>query len=151
MSELPAAILWGGGLCGVLDGLAATISFAIMKVPAMRVWQNVASGALGPKSFEKGWKSGILGLVFHFLIAFSAAAVYCLAALRLSFLLQRPFISGAQYGIAVFLVMNLIVLPLSAMPQRPASRGRIITQVVIHIFCVGLPISITASGLMLRN
>jgi hypothetical protein len=62
MSELPAAILWGGGLCGVLDGLAATISFAIMRVPVMRVWQNVASGALGPKSFEKGWKSGILGL-----------------------------------------------------------------------------------------
>jgi len=148
MSDLVAAILCGGSLCGVLDALAATISFAIIKVRPIRVWQNVASGALGAKSFEKGWSSGILGLVFHFFIAFCAATVYSFAALRLSFLIHRPVISGALYGVAVFLVMNLIVLPLSAMPKRPVSAAGIVTQVVIHIFCVGLPISICASRLI---
>ncbi len=151
MTGLVRGIFWGGTICGVLDALAATISFAILRVAPTRVWQNVASGLLGPKAFQMGKPAAMLGLIFHFVIAFSAATIFCLAALKTSFLLSMPIISGAAYGVAVFIVMNLVVLPLSAMPKRPSSRTRMITQIVIHIFCVGLPISLSASRFMQRS
>ena len=145
MKGLVEGILWGGTLCGVLDAFAATISFAILQVAPIRVWQNVASGLLGSKAFQMGKRSAVLGLIIHFVIAFSAATVFCVAALKTSFVLAMPITSGAAHGVAVFILMNLIVLPLSAMPKRPLSRTRVITQIVIHIFCVGLPISLSAS------
>jgi len=132
----------------VLDALAATVSFRMRGVPAQRVWQNVASGLLGASAFQKGRNSAALGLVLHFVIAFSAASVFCVTAAFLSGLLGSPLIAGALYGIVVFLVMNLIVLPLSAMPKRPLSVAVVVTQIIIHILFVGLPISLSASRIL---
>ena len=44
--------------------------------------------------------------------------------------------------------MNLIVLPLSAMPKRPLSVAVVVTQIIIHILFVGLPISLSASRIL---
>jgi hypothetical protein len=144
MSNMVRAILWGGTACGTLDAIAATVSFALRGVPPVRVWQNVASGLLGARSFEKNWKTGTLGLLLHFVIAFSAAMVFCLAARSMPALLHFPVLAGAAYGIVVFLVMNRIVLPLSAMPKRPLTSALIVTQLIIHVLCVGLPIALAA-------
>jgi len=46
-------------------------------------------------------------------------------------------------GVAVYFFMNRIVLPLSAVAKRPFSLKLMIVGVVIHIFCVGLPISLS--------
>ena len=79
----------------------------------------------------------------HFLIATVATAVFYVAARRLKFLLEHAIIAGLLYGVGVYLFMNFIVLPLSAVPQRnaPPLSGRIIGLLVI-MFCVGLPISV---------
>jgi hypothetical protein len=46
------------------------------------------------------------------------------------------------YGVVVYLFMNFVVLPLSAVTRRPVPlSGRIIGMLII-IFCVGLPIAI---------
>jgi uncharacterized membrane protein YagU involved in acid resistance len=71
-----------------------------------------------------------------------------LGATFLPLLLRRPVIAGAIYGIVVFLVMNLIVLPLSAMPKRPFNSAVFVTQIIIHILFVGLPISLSASRIL---
>jgi hypothetical protein len=39
--------------------------------------------------------------------------------------------------------MNRIVVPLSAVAKRPFSLKLMIVGVVIHIFCVGFPISLS--------
>jgi hypothetical protein len=150
MSDTVRAILWGGALCGVMDATAATATFAMRGVAPKRVWQNVASGLLGGRSFEQGWKTGALGLLLHFVIAFSAATVFCVAALSMPGLLRFPVIAGAVYGVVVFVVMNLVVLPLSAMPKRQSSTAVIVTQLIIHVVCVGLPISLVASSMQAR-
>jgi uncharacterized membrane protein YagU involved in acid resistance len=100
---------------------------------------------LGEKSFRQGGKSVALGLLLHFTVAFSAATVFCLAARQLPLLIALPFVYGVLYGIAVFLVMNLIVVPLSARPKRPVNTAGVVAQILIHIFFVGLPISLSAS------
>jgi len=84
----------------------------------------------------------LLGLLCHFLIAFSAAAVYFAVSRGVPFLVQHSVLSGVLYGVAVYFFMNRIVVPLSAARKYPFSFKMMIIGVVIHIFCVGLPISI---------
>jgi hypothetical protein len=75
VGALPA-IVSGGLACGILDITAAFIvygSFGLMPIPLL---QGIAAGALGPRSFEGGLATALLGLFFHFVIAFSAAAVF---------------------------------------------------------------------------
>ena len=103
--------------------------------------QTIASGALGPSAFKGGKKTAAIGFLFHFLIAFTAAAVYYAASRNLTLLLDHPLLSGLLYGTAVHLVMSRIVVPLSRAPKRTFSAKAFFTQLVIHIVCVGLPIA----------
>lgn len=145
MSGALRAILWGGTACAVLDGAAASLQFGFRGVKPLQVWQGVASGLLGPGAFRQGWISGGLGLLLHFTIAFTAAAVFAAASQQLPFLARSYWVSGPLYGIIVYLVMSLIVVPLSARPKMPKPPSVAVTQVIIHILFVGLPISIAAN------
>ena len=49
------------------------------------------------------------------------------------------------YGVIVFLVMNLAVVPLSLRPARPASSPVIFVQLIIHVLFVGMPIAMAAN------
>ena len=140
-------ILCGGLVAGTLDLSAACISSWLRAgVGPFRVMQSVASGLLGAASFTGGAKTAILGAALHFLIATVATAVYYLASRALRFLVERPIAAGLLYGVAVYLFMNFVVLPLSAVPQRgaPPLSGRIIGLLII-MFCIGLPIAIIVS------
>ena len=79
-----------------------------------------------------------LGLAFHFLVAFGVVIVFYMASTKLPLLRERPIASGLLYGIVVFAVMNLIVLPLSAAKPRHALVPDLI-QIAIHMFVIGLP------------
>jgi hypothetical protein len=83
-----------------------------------------------------------LGL--HFLIAFSAAAVYDTASRKLAFLIQRAVLWGFLYGVAVYMFMSWIVVPLSGFPRSkaPFSLTAMSLSVLTHMFCVGLPIAL---------
>jgi hypothetical protein len=144
MTDTLQAIRLATLACGVLDAAAATTQAATLGIPAQRVWQTVASGILGPRVFAGGWRTGTLGLALHFAISFIIATIYVLASLHLPFMLKHPLISGALYGIAVFAVMNFVVLPLSRRPKRPFNRNFAATQLVIHIVIVGWSIAVSA-------
>jgi uncharacterized membrane protein YagU involved in acid resistance len=136
------ALLCAGFACGVLDITAALVVYSFYGLKPMRLLQGIASGLLGPKAFSGGLAAAMFGLLCHFLIAFGAAAVFLLATRTFAFLIDQAIISGILYGIAVYFFMNRIVLPLSAAAKRPFSLQLMIVGVVIHIFCVGLPISL---------
>jgi hypothetical protein len=139
------AIAWGGAACAVLDGLAASVQFGVKKIRPLRVWQGVASGLLGERAFREGWVSGGFGLLLHCLIAFSVATVFVEACLQFPFLARAFWISGPLYGVIVFLVMNLAVVPLSLRPERPPSSEVVFVQLIIHVLFVGLPIAMAAN------
>jgi hypothetical protein len=145
MASITEAILLSGVLCGTLDAAAATSTFGLQGIPPRRLWQGVASGLLGEEAFQQGTRTVTLGLLLHYLIAFTAAAVFCYSATWIPWLIRSPLTAGLVYGILVFLVMNLIVVPLSARPKRPVSPAGVVIQLLIHIFCVGLPVSLTAA------
>jgi hypothetical protein len=132
-------IVVGGLIAGALDAAAAFITFG-WGMP-----RGIASGLLGTKAFQGGASTWILGLLLHFFIAVCAAAVYWLASRKLDFLKSHFFVCGLFYGIAVFLVMNLVVLPVSAVPFPigPFTIRGLYQGLLVHMFLVGLPISMS--------
>ena len=140
-SRALAAILSAGLLCGVMDITAAFVTWWPKGVKPSRLLQGVAAGWLGPKSFNGGMATGALGLAFHFLIAFTAATVFYVASHRFNFMIQRPIVSGVLYGIAVYLAMYWVVMPLSNFHGTKTVTSSIVA-IITHIFCVGLPISL---------
>ena len=137
------ALLAAGVICGVMDITAAVVVYGRFGLKPMRLLQGIASGLLGQKAFSGGLATALLGLLCHFVIAFGAAAVYLLASRALGFLTEHAVVSGVLYGVAVYFFMQQIVLPLSAAAKRPFSLQMMIIGVVIHIFCVGLPIALS--------
>jgi hypothetical protein len=136
------AILWGGTIAGILDIADAIIVSGFYGVAPSRVLQSVASGLLGRASFSGGMSTAALGLGLHFFIAFTAAAVYALASVKLPLLIRRPLLSGAIYGVIVWLVMRQIVLPLSLFTQGRLTLIGLLNGLFAHIFCVGIPIAL---------
>jgi len=140
------AAIYGGLLAGGLDLAAAIISGFVRGTAAQTIMQSIASGALGRAAFTGGMATAALGVALHFAIMLVIAAVFVTASRRLRWLARKPWLSGPTYGIAVYGVMSLIVVPLSAAPfaisQEPA---RVAQGVLIHILCVGLPIAWLAS------
>lgn len=141
--QIGQAILLGGLSAGVLDLMGACVTNAPRKVSPLRVAQSIASGLLGAKAFQGGYRTAALGVGLHFIIALGAAAAFCLASLKLRWLTDRPYMSGALYGVAVYWFMQLIVLPLSAIPfKQNFSWPAVATGLVVHVLCVGLPIAL---------
>jgi hypothetical protein len=136
-----AAIFSAGLLCGVMDISAAFITWWPKGVKPPRLLQGIAAGWLGPKSFDGGMATAALGLTFHFLIAFTAATVFYVASRQLTFMISRPVVSGVLYGIAVYLVMYWVVMPLSNFHGTKTVTSSIVA-IITHIVCVGLPISL---------
>ena len=138
------AILLGGLIAGTLDiSYACIFSYIRRGTSPVVILQSVASGALGRSAFEGGAKTAALGLFFHFLIATTAAAVYYLASRQLRFLVSHPFICGPLYGIGVYLFMNFVVLPLSAIGYRGIPPlPLLIGGLLIHMFGIGLVIAL---------
>jgi hypothetical protein len=138
------AILWGGLIAGTLDIADAIVFFGLRGARPIRILQSIASGVLGSASFQGGWKSAALGTVLHFLIALGAAAVYYAASRRLTLLTRHAVVSGLLYGAAVYLFMNRVVLPLSAVAKPSASAPTVVlvNGVLAVVLCVGLPIAL---------
>ncbi len=105
---------------------------------------GIAGGLVGAAGRHVSAGQYILGLSIHYFIAFSAAAVYCLAGKKLDFLRDHFFVCGLFYGIAVFLVMQLVVLPLSAYhAMGPYQYSGLVQGLLAHMFLIGMPISIS--------
>src|SRR5437016_6842581 len=130
------AIAVGGLTAGTLDLLQACILFG-WKIPLA-----IAGGLLGRQAFQGGAGTYVLGVLLHFFIACSAAAVYYAASRKLSFMTEHPLVCGLFFGAAVEEVMNLVVLPLSALHARgPYKLYDLILGLLVHMVVVGLPIS----------
>ena len=136
-------IFLGGLIAGTLDICAACLTAWLRAgVGPIGLLQYVASGALGPAAFQGGIKSALIGLALHFLIATIWTVVFYLASRKWLFLIERPIQFGLIYGIAVYLIMSFVVVPLSRVTPRPATiTGRTIGILTI-MFCIGLPIAL---------
>jgi hypothetical protein len=113
------------------------------KTPLISVLQYITSGAMGNAAFTGGLATALLGLVLEFFMTIIIAGVFILSADRIP-LLRRYVIPGSLlYGFGVFIVMNMIVTPLSATPPIPAPPMWLFIEIILeHILLIGLPLGI---------
>jgi hypothetical protein len=139
------ATLVGGLVAGALDIAYAFALYGLRGVPPSRILQSVASGLIGRMSYEGGaWSAG-LGAVLHFTIAIVMAGAYTVASLRFPLLRAQAVACGGAYGLALFIVMNYVVVPLSlAIPKGPPPSPAYELGLVVHVALVGIPIALAA-------
>jgi hypothetical protein len=137
------AIGLAGLLAGTLDILAAFVVYGLRGARPLGILQSIASGLVGrTAAYGGGAKTAALGLVLHFFIATAAAAVYYAASRKLTVLVTRAVPAGIVYGVAVWLFMNFVVIPLSAIGRWPTINALAAVIIVVHMLCVGLPIAL---------
>ncbi|MEP6513205.1 MAG: hypothetical protein ABJA79_05020 [Parafilimonas sp.] len=102
-------ILLSGLVAGTLDILIAIVVYALImhKVTAMQILQRIASGVFGKTSVGSETTMALIGLTFHYIIAYCFAIGYFIVVLYIPFLSKQKIISGLLYGIFVWLVMIL--------------------------------------------
>lgn len=109
------AIFSAGLIAGTIDIFAASLINGISPLIILRA---IASGLLGRAAFHGGLPGGLpvplLGLVLQWAMSLLIAAIFVFAARRLSWLTRRWVVGGLLYGVAVFVVMEFVVVPLSA-------------------------------------
>jgi hypothetical protein len=138
----------GGLLIGILHlSIQSWFVYSVLeKNPFISVLQYVASGAMGNAAFAGGPATALLGLVLEFIMTTIIAGVFILSADRIPLLRRHVVIGSLLYGFGVFIVMNFIVLPLSAAPTLPAPPMWLFIEIILeHILLIGLPL-----GLLVR-
>jgi hypothetical protein len=139
--KLNISILYATIVAGCLDGIAAVVFLGNMDFNM--VWKYVASGLFGIRAFSGGNEMVAYGLLFHFSIAFFWTVVYFLFLKNSSFLKKNVIAGGLLFGILLWAVMNLVVLPFTHVPPSPPlTIERIMPGLLIIMLCVGLPIAL---------
>ncbi len=132
-------------LAGTLDIATAILYYVGLSGPrATKLLQGIATGVLGASAFAGGARTALLGLALHYLIALIWTLVFVSAFRALAPLRRNLVATGVAYGIVVWLVMNLVVVPLSKHSRATFQLRGVATGVIILILCVGLPLSLVA-------
>ncbi|TAJ64468.1 hypothetical protein [Brevundimonas sp.] len=144
---LARTALYAGLLAGALDITAAIVTN--LQVPARVVLQSVASGWMGRAAYQGGWPTAGLGLASHFAIMLVIAAIFVAAAAAIPALRRFWIPVGMVFGVAVWLAMTFLVVPMSASPLTPpADLMTALKPVAVHILAVGLPIAWVARRML---
>jgi uncharacterized membrane protein YagU involved in acid resistance len=132
-------------VAGTLDIIAAHVHSMIKTgVFPAKMFYYIAGGAIGLKnSLGGGPAIIILGVFIHYAISFFFTLFFFLLYPAISKAPTNKYINAILYGIFVWLTMNFIVLPFTALPRTPFifDWGKAIGLLVLMIV-FGLPISL---------
>lgn len=144
MRSKTKTILLAGFVAGTFDIIAAIFVYALIlnKTTAIKILQSIASGIFKKDAYSGGSQMAFYGLGLHYLIALIFAWFYFTIYPYVPLLKKSTIISGFLYGIFVWIIMNLIVLPI-VFPVLPEKHFDfpLILSITILMFCIGLPIA----------
>ena len=148
MFKVLSAIVLGGIVAGALDITYACVHWHLAHgVAPTRIFQSVAAGLIGREAaVAGGLPTAMLGLGAHFLLTIIMAAFFVAWTAMVPALNRWPLLSGVTYGLGLFVVMQLVVLPMSAIGAAGEfPKGQFLFGgLLIHAFGVGLPIALIA-------
>lgn len=131
-----------GLLAGAFDITFAFIFYSRQGANPALILRGIASGVLGPGAFTLGTWTIALGAALHFFTSVCAALVFYFASRRLAVLTRRPLLCGAAFGVAMYIAMHFIVLPLSRVHFRLPTLHNVIGELFSHIFLFGMVIAL---------
>jgi hypothetical protein len=101
----------------------------------------MASGLLGDRAFNGGSSTAVLGAALHYAISLVAAILYWLMATRIKLLGDHWLVGGAAFGVVAYVIMNLVVVPLSNAPGADLSARIVMEDLLAHVLAFGIPIA----------
>ncbi|MDQ6943332.1 MAG: hypothetical protein M3169_12565 [Candidatus Eremiobacteraeota bacterium] len=107
----------------------------------------IAAVVLGPGAYTNPIAVP-LGIVLHFCVAIGWALGYVYLVRSQPQLVARPWISGAAYGLVVYVFMEIILI--TAGQYHRVAPGLLFTQMIAHVVFYGIPVAVIASR-MLRS
>jgi hypothetical protein len=112
-------VVLGGAVAGLVDlGAASAINGFI---DPLRVARFIAAGLFGLKTAKAmGMQSALIGVALQVGMGILIAGVYAVGARVLPALRRHWLPAGLAFGVGVFVVMNYVVVPLSALHSTPA-------------------------------
>jgi hypothetical protein len=148
MSTRNAKIIQAGLIAGTLDILSAFIYYYIKsgKTNFLVIFKFIASAIFGKAAGEGGTGMIVIGFVLHYAIAFAFTIFFFWIYPKLNLLSKNRILVAVVYGLFVWSVMNLIVVPLSNTVHRPFKIEGVLINMGILIICVGMPLSLIANG-----
>lgn len=133
-----------GGVAGPLDLLAATAQF---KAPFDVICKSAAAGWVGREAAMAGGPPMVvLGFASDLLISIVAALAYVVATPAAQ--LQKPWLNGSLFGLAMFTVMRFVITPLSAAPRGAMPPLVLAESLLVHAFLFGLPVALIAAWML---
>ncbi|WP_278021112.1 DUF1440 domain-containing protein [Flavobacterium ginsengisoli] len=137
-------IISSGLVAGTLDITVAILIYAgiLHKTTAEKILQSIASGIFKKEAYTGGSEMTLVGLGLHFLIAFIFAWFYFKIFPYIPFFKINTLLSGISYGFFIWVVMNLLVLPIvfPVLPEKNLDFP-LLLSILIVICCVGIPIA----------
>lgn len=134
------AVLYGGLIAGTIDVGAASL---INMIHPLIILRAIATGLLGREAFQGGLPVSLLGLVLQWAMSLLIAAIFVIAARRMAWMRQRWIIAGLAYGPVVFVVMEYVVVPLSA-AMKPHFTALSLLENLAAMLLFGLIVSFFA-------
>jgi len=142
MSRFFKTVLLTGLFVGTTDLLSAYISLTIQSGFPKKMFYFIAAGALGTKTaLEGGNWVALLGLFFHYFIAFSFTLFFFWIFPKVKFLAFNKYLIGMLYGIFVNVVMGVVILPMSRLPTGPFNLADSVLGWIILGVVLGIPIA----------
>jgi len=141
-------ILKAALIVGTLDITGAFTQFYIKtgKAPFKPVLTFVASGLLGKRAFTNGSGMMLIELLIHYCIAATFALFFFFTIAKTQFAREHKFLTGILYGAFIWIVMNLLVLPITRSPKLPKDFWGVAIGMLILILCIGIPLSYVAGS-----
>jgi uncharacterized membrane protein YagU involved in acid resistance len=93
----------------------------------------------------------LYGLFFHYLVAFGFTVLFFVIYPKLKHFLKYNVLIGALYGLVIWIVMNLLVLPLTNVPVLPFTINSAVIAAVILIIAIGIPLAYLAKRYYQKN
>ena len=99
----------------ILDILDASLFWGLsMGVGPGDVLQGIASGLTGNEAYHGGMPAAVLGAVLQYCSFFCLLGVFQLLAARFPVFAEKPVTFGLGYGLASFIAVHYLILPLTA-------------------------------------
>jgi hypothetical protein len=149
MTSAPSAGIVASLSAGLVAGTTNLIAAgAIFGGTLTHGLQLIASGLLGEWAFNGGTGSAALGAGLHYGISIIAAGLFCVLALRWRWWRNHWLVAGTLFGLIAYLVMNLVVVPLSNAANPDFSPAIIAKELVAHTVMFGIPIAGIVTALL---
>ncbi|MBL0270186.1 MAG: hypothetical protein IPP99_16410 [Chitinophagaceae bacterium] len=145
-------IVSAGLLVGILDGIAAIISYLVKggKHPE-KIFHFIASAVFGSTALKGGTDMLIAGITFHLLIAMIWTIIFFWAYANIKTLRTCWILTGIGYGAMVWAIMTQLIVPLSKAPAIPFNWKQAVIGMLIIIVAIGLPLAAIAANQSKRN